>query len=178
MKIYTKTGDKGRTGILGSERVDKDDIRIETYGTVDELNAVLGICIVKIDEELKEYAENIQHLLFDIGTELAYEKFNPIITEEDVSMLEQLIDKSEERVDILTAFILPGGCEASAYLHLARTVCRRAERLIVKYGKTTEINENTLAFLNRLSDLFFSWSRLNNKLYKHSEIEWKKREVR
>lgn len=178
MKIYTRTGDKGKTSILGNSRVDKDDSRIETYGTIDELNAVLGLCYVKLPESLKKGTVLIQHLLFDIGMELAYEEYHPIITEDDVKILENYIDNSEEQLPPLSTFILPGGTEPAVHLHMARTVCRRAERCITKYAKVDKVNEQTMAFLNRLSDLFFSWSRLCNYMVGIEEIEWKKKEMR
>ncbi|MCY3410266.1 MAG: cob(I)yrinic acid a,c-diamide adenosyltransferase [Candidatus Heimdallarchaeota archaeon] len=178
MKLYTKTGDSGTTGILGKDRVNKDDLRIEAYGTIDELNSALGVAALYCDEEIGLKILNIQLFLFDIGTELAYQEYTPHIVEDDVTLLENYIDESEAKIPELKNFIIPGGSLGAAHLHLARTICRRAERRLVSAKQIMTINTNTLAFLNRLSDLLFSWSRLANFAEGKEEIIWKQRTER
>lgn len=175
MKIYTRTGDKGKTGILGKSRLDKDDIRIESYGTIDELNSILGMCTVKLEDEMIEDVRWIQRILFEMGTELAYEEYKELITESDVKRIESMIDNSEDKLPALSSFILPGGTELSTSFQFARAVCRRSERRLVSFSKVGKLNKHTLAFVNRLSDLLFSWSRLANIKHGEEEIIWKSR---
>jgi len=175
MKLYTKTGDQGKTSILGKDRIDKDDIRIQAYGTIDELNSIVGLTITKVPNQIKDDLVAIQSLLFEIGSELASLNPRNIITDEDITHLESLIDVAVEQTPELKSFILPGGSEGSSWLHLARTVARRAERLIFTFSKSNEVNSNILPWVNRLSDLFFAWSRLCNLLDGIADVEWKKR---
>lgn len=179
MKIYTKQGDKGETRLFGGQKVSKDDQRIKAYGTVDELNSILGIAILECkSEELKEVLGSIQSELFNIGADLATpledEKKSIIkrIDETYINRLEQLIDKYEEKLPVLKNFILPGGSKGSAYLHLARTVCRRAEREVVALMKDVEINNQIEVYLNRLSDLLFVLARVENRVNGIEDIKW------
>ncbi len=180
MKIYTKTGDSGQTSLFGGERVLKSDLRIETYGTVDELNAFLGMAAAEIaDKELKEVIESIQNELFAAGAELAtpVEKQNKVkvhkISEETIDRIEKLIDKYDAKLPELKRFILPGGSKTSAILHIARTVCRRAERRVVELSSTVEISGNIRIYLNRLSDFLFVLSRYENQINQIPDVEWK-----
>lgn len=175
MKLYTKTGDKGETSIIGKDRIDKDDIRIEAYGTVDELNSVVGLAILRVSSEIKDDLIQIQSLLFEIGSELASIKPRNTICEEDIGNLESLIDQAVDQTPALKSFILPGGSEGSSWLHLARTVTRRAERLILTFSRSNEINPNIIPWMNRLSDLFFAWARQCNVLDGIKDVEWTKR---
>ncbi|MBU2494483.1 MAG: cob(I)yrinic acid a,c-diamide adenosyltransferase [Bacteroidetes bacterium] len=182
MKIYTKTGDKGTTSLFGGKRVDKDDLRIETYGTVDELNALLGAAVSEIDNiELIEILRDIQIDLFTVGSDLATPEENnvnfavPRIQSNHAEKLEKYIDKFTDRLPPLKNFILPGGSKGSSLLHLARTVCRRGERAVVKLGRKEKIGENILVYLNRLSDLLFVLARYANLVSSTPDIEWKPR---
>lgn len=164
MKIYTKTGDDGTTGLFGGRRVKKNDLRIDAYGTADELNALLGV--VSSDStsgEVSAIVDIIQHHLFTLGADLASPKEDvkigasvPRVSEEMVHYLESKIDSLETKLPQLTSFILPGGKQSASYLHLARTVCRRAERLVVSLSKSVDIGSNIVIYLNRLSDLLLS----------------------
>ncbi len=182
MKIYTKTGDKGQTSLFGGKRVGKDNIRIECYGFVDELNSILGIAHTKIDNnDLRNIIIKIQNQLFNVGADLA----SPLTDNEeklyvkrvDISYtkyLESKIDYFEEQLEPLKNFILPGGNESASYLHFARTVCRKTERLAVTLNKTENINENVLKYLNRLSDLLFVLARYSNHLEGIPDLIWQK----
>ncbi|MHB8906212.1 MAG: cob(I)yrinic acid a,c-diamide adenosyltransferase [Melioribacteraceae bacterium] len=182
MKIYTKTGDKGETSLFGGKRVWKDDLRIQAYGTTDELNAVLGIAVAELsDVELKDVISGIQNDLFTVGSDLAspIEKENknfviPRIDSQFVTRLELLIDKFDSQLPALKNFILPGGSKVSAILHHARTVCRRAEREVVALSRIEGINDQIEVYLNRLSDLLFVLARFENFSSKHPDIEWRK----
>jgi cob(I)alamin adenosyltransferase len=167
MKIYTRTGDLGETGLFGGPRVGKDMARIEAFGTVDELNAVLGVVRAEtLPDDVDQVLERIQRELFDLGAELASP--DPVkqgtrkIDRGNVSALEAQIDRFQESLQPLDKFILPGGNRAAALLHLARTVCRRAERRLVTLVRHSqeEISLPLLAYLNRLSDLLFVFARL------------------
>ncbi|MBK7981557.1 MAG: cob(I)yrinic acid a,c-diamide adenosyltransferase [Ignavibacteriae bacterium] len=181
MKIYTKTGDDGSTSLFGGTRVQKNNIRINAYGTIDELNSVIGIAVSgDINDEIKFELENIQNVLFQIGSELASPenvKSNIIkrTSEEDVKNLETLIDKFDEKLPPLKNFILPGGNNSAAQLHFARTVCRRAERIIVELKEFELVSKNVLIYVNRLSDLFFVLARYHNLSRSTAEIIWKPR---
>ena len=179
MKIYTKTGDDGTTGLFGGGRVPKDSVRIEAYGTVDELNSTLGIARANLEDKvLSDLLERIQQNLFVLGADLAtpldsrsnYEI--PRIDEKDVRDLEVAIDENEAHLTPLKRFILPGGSSAAAYLHLARTVCRRAERLLVSLSREQEIGTSDIIFLNRLSDLLFVLARRTNQIAGVPDVEW------
>lgn len=182
MKIYTKTGDQGETGLYGGPRVSKDDIRIEAYGTVDELNSVLAVALIEVDNpDIYELLRKIQNQLFSIGADLA----TPIgkqnsrasirtIKDHHITEIENAIDYFDAQLDPLKNFILPGGTAGGAYLHLARTVCRRAERRVVTLKNAVEINPNIILFLNRLSDLLFVLARFENKSAGVQDVPWKK----
>ncbi len=165
-KVYTKTGDKGLTSLIGGKRVSKALARVEAYGDVDELNSVLGIVMAEArDLEIKEIINEIQNDLFIIGADLASppDIQVPRIKEERIAELENTIDKLLEELDPLKEFILPSGSGGGPYLHLARTVSRRAERRIVKLMEEEQLGENVLVYLNRLSDLLFVMARIENK---------------
>lgn len=178
MKIYTKTGDKGETGLFGGERVAKDALRIEAYGAVDELNSIVGVVRAlrpkkKIDVVLKA----IQQDLFILGADLAAPNHSkgssiPRITHSASSSLEKIIDALEVSLTPLKAFILPGGTVVASHLHLARTVCRRAERSVVRLSRSENVADDIIAYLNRLSDLLFVLARYANRLEKKKEVQW------
>lgn len=179
MKIYTKTGDSGMTGLLGAGRIAKDEPRIEAYGTVDELNAALGMArAAGIDPEADRMLERIQDDLFLVGSALADPnpdgKFARAITPDHSAQLECWIDTLEEELPPLTQFILPGGTPAAAALHLARTVCRRAERQVVRLGRSPgeTIPTPLLIYLNRLSDFLFVLARAANRRAGRADVPW------
>ncbi|QDT57156.1 Cob(I)yrinic acid a,c-diamide adenosyltransferase [Caulifigura coniformis] len=170
-RIYTKTGDAGETGLGDGSRVSKTHPRVVAYGTVDELNSVLGLAVAngQFPEDVRELIRSIQNDLFDVGADLCvppYEGENPEtslrVVESQVTRLERAIDGFNERLQPLNSFILPGGTPAAAFLHLARTVCRRAEIEVVRIPKTEAINEQVVCYLNRLSDLLFVVGRICN----------------
>lgn len=169
MKIYTRTGDKGKTGLFGGQRVSKASLRLHAYGTLDELNACLGVAMSeeKLPEPLPAQMEHIQSLLFQIGSDLAtpLESSAAILrmTEDPAKQMEEWIDALETSLHPLTRFILPGGSRIGAELHLARTVCRRAERLIVELGEGEAITKAIIVIMNRLSDYLFVAARYANK---------------
>jgi cob(I)alamin adenosyltransferase len=180
VKIYTKTGDDGTTGILGRGRLPKDDLRIAAYGTVDELNAVLGVARAHgLDALAEPIVARLQNELFIVGSALADPSpegpFHNAITQAHVEHLERTIDALEAELEPLEQFILPGGVPAAAQLHLARTVCRRAERLIVglahKPGEA--VAPTVLVYLNRLSDLLFVLARAVNHRARVADVIWK-----
>jgi cob(I)alamin adenosyltransferase len=179
MKIYTKTGDMGSTGLFGGPRVSKDDDRIEAYGTVDELNAALGIArAAEMPADIDEQLSKIQSELFSIGAELATpdpDAFNVrIIGDAHIARLEQEIDAHETTLQPLKHFILPAGSAAASYLHLARSICRRAERRVVTLVRRHEasVSEELLIYLNRLGDLLFVLSRVVNSRSGVEEVKW------
>ncbi|MDD2475328.1 MAG: cob(I)yrinic acid a,c-diamide adenosyltransferase [Dysgonamonadaceae bacterium] len=176
--IYTKTGDKGKTSLVGGKRVDKTHIRLDAYGTVDELNSFIGLLICEVkDEELNEFLFYIQNKLFVVGSYLATEteavtpQSAVIITEKDIEALETMMDLMDEKLPKLSRFILPGGSESAARAHICRTVCRRAERNVYKVANEFPIHEMILIFLNRLSDFFFLTARLES-LRTGKEMYW------
>ena len=178
MKIYTRTGDKGQTSIIGG-RVDKDNIRVEAYGTVDEVNCFVGQAMTQLDPSLFQDVladlEKIQHELFDCGGDLANvsKKREMKLTKEAVDYLEKQIDDFIVEAPKLERFILPGGAPASASIHIARTVTRRAERLVVSLMKADpEVSEVSLKFLNRLSDYFFALARVVNFRLNEKDVEY------
>lgn len=180
MKIYTRTGDDGTTGLLGSERVWKDHARIEAYGTVDELNSALGIAKAGgLGRPLDEMIERIQAELFCVGAALAdvspSSRFQKLVTLGQAERLEREIDAFEAELEPLRNFILPGGALSAARLHLARNICRRAERLVVALSRQDSGTPPApiLAYLNRLSDWLFVAARYANKLAGISDIPWK-----
>jgi cob(I)alamin adenosyltransferase len=179
VKIYTKSGDAGLTGLLGSRRVPKDDLRIEAYGTIDELNAALGLArAFGPDPGADALLRRLQEELFLVGSALADPDpsgpFHGAITAADVGRLEAQIDALETDLEPLTRFILPGGTPASAQIHLARTVCRRAERLVVKLGQQSSehVPAELLIYLNRLGDLLFVLARTINHRAGVADVLW------
>ena len=186
-KIYTRGGDSGNTSLIGGERVKKCSLRLEAYGTIDELSSHLGLLrsIIKADEELNDEMfddklfEWIQSRLFDVGTHLAMpckQSATPpsgTITEHHITHLESLIDQIDGNLPSLHSFILPGGCMAASQCHVCRTVCRRAERLIISLAETAPIDPLVVSFTNRLSDFLFVFARFINKLKSVDEISWK-----
>lgn len=182
MKIYTKTGDKGETGLFGGERVSKDSIRIQAYGTIDELNSFIGLAVTEVaDDTVKEILQNIQNRLFTIGADLSTldneknKKLNIFRTPKEFYLdIEKAIDHYESKLDELKNFILPGGSKGAALLHICRTITRRAEREVVALNKTVKIGDNIIIFLNRLSDLFFVLARFENTVTGTPDIIWNK----
>ena len=177
--VYTKTGDAGTTSLVGGTRVSKTDIRLEAYGTVDELNANLGLLNTYLqDEDDSKFILGIQNQLFAIGSHLATDqektqlKSASIITLEDVDRIEKEIDKLDAELPELNAFIIPGGSAGAAVAHICRTVCRRAERRILTLSETTLVAPEVLKFINRLSDYLFVLSRKVNFDEQNSEIFW------
>lgn len=179
MKIYTKTGDKGTTALYGGKRLSKGDLKIEAYGTVDELNSYIGLTATfLVEKEYHDLLTDIQSRLFDIGTHLAAEtgKQNltiPEIPESKILLLEQYIDKMNEILPELKFFILPGGSQAAATAHIARTVCRRAERCVVRLSEVDEVQPVLIQYLNRLSDFLFVLARKFAHDASEPEIIWK-----
>ena len=181
MKIYTKTGDRGETSLFSGKRVLKNNNLIESYGTVDELNAVVGLAKSFLDAKspLSEKLYRIQNELFDLGADLAtplngeFENRNRIEAHL-IEELEKEIDQMEGELSDLKNFILPGGSTPSAYLHLARTVCRRAERTTIELQQRNEVNSNVVMYLNRLSDWLFVASRFINQSMKVDDVIWQK----
>lgn len=178
MRIYTRKGDAGRTHVIGG-RVDKDDRRVEAYGTVDECNAFIGQATAMLDEQqhadLVDDLTRIQHELFDAGADLAQKKdIHPYkISAEKVVHLEKRIDHYERELPPLRQFVLPGGCAASAALHVARVVIRRAERRVVSLAKDEPINLEVRRYLNRLSDLLFVMARVVNRREGVPDVEYR-----
>jgi cob(I)alamin adenosyltransferase len=181
MKIYTKTGDRGDTGLFGGPRVSKDSLRIEAFGTVDELNSVLGVARTEpLPSEIDSLVERIQNELFSLGAELATP--NPaahgtsLVGPPQVATLEHAIDHFEATLAPLQQFILPGGSKGAAQLHLARTVCRRAERRLVTLARDSAepIGADLIVYLNRLSDLLFVLARAVNAAAGQPDIPWRK----
>ena len=179
MKIYTKSGDKGDTSLFGGQRVPKDALRIEAYGTVDELNSVLGIVRADgIGKPLDHILGTLQDELFVLGADLAtprslQRKGLKRIGKKEAEFIEGTIDALEKQLKPLKSFILPGGSPVAARLHFARTVCRRAERVVVGLARNEDIGEDCMVFLNRLSDLLFVLARFANHSANVSEVKWK-----
>jgi len=172
-KIYTRTGDDGTTGIGDGSRVEKDDPRIEAIGAVDELNSTTGFLLThELPDAVRASLTGIQHRLFDIGGEFSIPG-TTIITSEQVEQLEQTLDELNADLPALKEFILPGGCGAASACHMARAVCRRAERRSYSLGKQASINPASLRYLNRLSDLLFVMARHLNQQAGKPDILWK-----
>lgn len=187
MKLYTRTGDDGSTALFDGGRVPKCDLRVEGYGNVDELNAFVGVAICGLVQQndhsefaiLSERLKRIQNELFDIGADLA----TPMtaknrgslrtIGDDVIAELESWIDEATQATPELHSFVLPGGSEIAAHLHVCRTVCRRAERSVVLLSKHEPINDKVVVYLNRLSDLLFAWSRWTNHVTGDGDVEWK-----
>jgi len=187
-RVYTRTGDKGDTGLVGGKRVPKDSQRIEAYGTIDELNSIVGLARVFNEEKLgegeahrflDEILRRIQNELFDLGSELArpegltYEGMHRT-GEREVKELEKLMDECQKELEPLKSFVLPGGGKIGATLHQCRTVCRRAEREILRLSRTEKIGEWPLKYVNRLSDLFFVLARWMGKRAGEKEYLWER----
>ncbi len=171
-KIYTRTGDKGTTGLGGGKRVPKDDPRVEAFGTVDELNSVIGTLLAEdLPDNLRTALTDIQHDLFDLGGELCVPG-RQTLAEENITRLENLLDALNADLPYLKEFCLPGGSRAAALAHVARTVCRRAERRIVTLSRTEEVPQTSTKYINRLSDLLFVMARVLNKHAGVSDVLW------
>jgi cob(I)alamin adenosyltransferase len=173
-KIYTRTGDQGKTGLANGSRVDKFHARIESLGNIDELNSIIGILLTeKLPSDKKAILERIQHDLFDIGGELSIPNHTKI-DDKKIDFLENSLDDMNNELQPLKEFILPGGSKTSSYCHLARTVCRRVERNLFKLAQTDKVNEASLKYINRLSDTLFVLARFLNKINQFDDIFWKK----
>ena len=182
LRIYTRTGDSGRTGLFGGQRVSKDDVRVEAYGDVDELNSVIGVAVTQLeDEAVAAELVRIQADLFTLGSRLATpaaeegarpNPWIPELPESRVQELEQAIDAAEAELAPLKNFVLPGGSAGAAALHLARTVCRRAERRVVSLAAQAEVPAGVVVYLNRLSDLLFTYARLANHRAGVDDVPW------
>ena len=182
-RIYTRTGDRGDTGLFGGQRVGKDDVRVQAYGDVDELNSVLGLALIHAhDSDLARLVTRIQHELFSLGADLATpesagERHGAItisrMISERVAALEADIDRLEAGLPELTQFILPGGSGMAGWLHLARTVCRRAERKCVRVAHSETSNPEIVRYLNRLSDLLFVMARAANARAGVADVVWR-----
>ncbi len=184
LALYTKTGDKGTTGLFGGTRVAKDDLRIEAYGTVDELNAVLGLVLSHdCPPRLSPSIQALSSLLLSLGSDLATPLDPPPsfaiprIEPKHSVWLEQLIDEYDAELPSLKNFILPGGSQAASFLHLARTVCRRAERCCVSLAAREDIGTEVIIFLNRCSDYLFIASRMANHLVGIADVAWQKEDA-
>lgn len=182
MKIYTKTGDTGTTGLVGGRRISKGALKIESYGTVDELNSWIGLIRDQpVNEARRNLLKEIQDRLFTIGADLASEpedvrkKPVPSLFEEDIALLEKEMDKMDAELPPLRAFVLPGGHQSVSYTHLGRTVCRRAERLVIRLAEEEEVNPLIVKYLNRLSDYLFVLSRKITQDLGSEEVTWKPR---
>jgi cob(I)alamin adenosyltransferase len=187
-RVYTRTGDKGETALVGGKRVPKDSQRIEAYGTIDELNAIVGLARAFNEEKLTEseahrfldlVLRQIQDELFDLGSELAtppdfFQEGMYRVGEREVKKIEQLIDECQKGLEPLKSFVLPGGGKLGAYLHQCRTVCRRAEREILRLSRVEEMSDWPLKYVNRLSDLFFVLSRWISKQSGEEEYLWQR----
>jgi cob(I)alamin adenosyltransferase len=187
-RVYTRAGDKGETGLVGGKRVPKDSPRIEAYGTIDELNSIVGLARVFNEEKLSEgeahrfldsVLRQIEDELFDLGSELAtppdfFKEGMYRVGEREVRKLEEVMDECQKELEPLKSFVLPGGGRIGAYLHQCRTVCRRAEREILRLSRVEELNEWLLKYVNRLSDLFFVLSRWISKQTGEAEYLWQR----
>jgi cob(I)alamin adenosyltransferase len=183
MKLYTKTGDKGKTGLIGGTRVDKNDVRLEAYGTIDELNSFIGLLTTyKLEEKDIIFLRYIQHKLFTIGSHLATDTSKvslnsaSVLDESNIFTIEQEIDRLDAEIPELTSFILPGGSQSGALCHICRTIVRRAERRLFDMNEVYTIDSQILVFVNRLSDYFFILSRYLTLNSGCEEICWKKQD--
>lgn len=181
MKVYTRKGDAGETSLIGGTRIKKSNIRIDAYGTVDELNSFIGVIRDSAKDKFKdEELAGIQDNLFTLGADLATDKSkskmdNPILMDEDVSLLEDSIDAMDQELEPLKNFIIPGGDLTSSYCHVARCVCRRAERIAIELSENDEVDPKILKYLNRLSDYLFILARAYTAKHKGVETLWKTR---
>jgi cob(I)alamin adenosyltransferase len=183
VKIYTRSGDGGSTALFGGGRVPKDDARVDAYGSVDELNAVIGWCVAcTSDVHLQGRLETIQHDLFALGAELATppprdgrrRPDTPGVPRQRIAEMEGWMDDADTELPELRAFVLPGGTQAAAALHMARTVCRRAERTVVHLAGQEAVDADVITYLNRLSDLLFTFARLSNVRGGRGDVVWQK----
>ena len=173
-KIYTRTGDQGKTGLSDGSRVDKFHARIESLGNIDELNSIIGIILTeKLPDDKKVILNKVQHDLFDIGGELSIPNHIKI-DDKKIDFIESSLDDMNHELRPLKEFILPGGSKASCYCHLARTVCRRAERSLFSLAQTDKVNEASLKYINRLSDMLFVLARFLNKINHFNDVFWEK----
>lgn len=171
-KIYTRTGDNGTTGLGDGSRVEKDHIRVEAFGTVDELNSAIGLIRAEtLPEGMDDLFSAIQHRLFDLGGELSIPGYS-VIEQGDIDELEQRLDGYNEPLPMLKEFILPAGGRATVHCHLARTICRRAERRLYTLSKSETVNHHSIAYLNRLSDLLFVVARVLARFENGAEVLW------
>ncbi len=172
--LYTRTGDAGQTSLFGGQRVDKDHLRVEAYGALDELNSALGLAIAFLRQRrVAHLLRQVQADLFELGAELASPQApRRSLPPERVEALERLIDEYDAKTPPLKVFVLPGGATGAAALHLARAICRRAERAVVALSHREEVRPAVLAYLNRLSDLLFALARYVNKAERQREIPW------
>jgi cob(I)alamin adenosyltransferase len=186
MKIYTKTGDAGETGLFGGQRVGKDHVRVDAYGDVDELNSAIGLAVAHLATDtggaLARQLREVQTELFTIGSNLATpapedggrpNAHIPVFREARIHDLERWIDEADAQLQPLKTFVLPGGTESAARLHLARTICRRAERRVVTLGREAHVDANIPVYLNRLSDYLFTVARLANHSAGVEDVPWK-----
>jgi len=187
-KVYTRTGDKGETSLVGGKRLPKDSPRIDAYGTIDELNSIVGLARAFNEEKLAageahrfldSVLRQVQDELFDLGSQLAtpddfYQAGMYRVSQREVKKLEQLIDECQKELEPLKSFVLPGGGKIGAYLHQCRTVCRRAEREILRLSRVEPLTEWTITYVNRLSDLFFVLSRWISKQTGEPEYLWQR----
>ena len=180
-RVYTRKGDTGDTYLIGGHKVSKDSLRVSAFGEIDELNANLGNCIFLMDESvfknIKSELLTIQHELFNLGNMIAVNSENflegmPKIDSKSIDCLEDKIEVYNKNLPTLNSFVLPGGSELSIKFHIVRTICRRCERLVVKLSKTDDLDPIIIAYLNRLSDLFFVMSRWCNFIVEKKEITW------
>lgn len=183
MKLYTKTGDKGNTGLIGGTRVSKSDVRLEAYGTIDELNAQIGLLVeTGLKQEYIQFLQNMQNLLFTVGSNLATDtskidyKTASVMKEEYVESIEREIDRLDAALPPLEKFIIPGGTQKAAQCHVCRTVARRAERRIVEMNDVFSVDNKVIVYVNRLSDYFFVLSRILLQEDGAKEISWKQPE--
>jgi cob(I)alamin adenosyltransferase len=179
MKIYTKTGDRGETGLFGGARVSKASLRVDTYGEIDELNSVLGLARCDLtDSESAALLAAVQSQLFNLGAELSTAPDSkaalgiPLVSDAEVGALEAAIDRAEAELPALKTFVLPGGSRGAAQLHLARTVCRRAERKLVLMAQSESVRDEAVRYLNRLSDALFVLARLENLRAGIADVPW------
>lgn len=177
--LYTRGGDKGTTSLVGGQRVSKGHLRLESYGTIDELNSFLGLLITETEEQkIVDILQFVQHKLFAVGSYLATDttitelKTASRITNENILRIEQAIDEIDSRLPKMKGFILPGGCRSASLAHICRTICRRAERLMCRLTETTKIDDTALSFVNRLSDLLFVIARHECISKNKNEIIW------
>lgn len=172
-KIYTRTGDDGTTGLANGERIDKCDVRVDAYGTVDETNSAIGMILANtdLDQRIRSALTNIQNRLFDAGAELSLPGYRAMHPEHTLE-LEAALDLLNDELPPLKEFILPGGNRAAAACHMARSICRRAERDVLRLARQTEVNSDLLSYLNRLSDYLFVCARTEARRHGGREVYW------